>query len=119
MFIQDSYFTEDNYPIIIKPNVSALGTIKEIQPNFIGTQISFVHDDSFRDLLLFDPVVMYEKHNLLQNPVDKLLFDKNYLGTDIAQVMIFKGKRSGLIAIFGMDVDPRYKYIENFRDGIQ
>ena len=63
IFIQDSYFTEENYPFIIKPKVSTLGTIIEIQPNFIGTQISFVHDDTFRDLLAFDSVVMYEKHN--------------------------------------------------------
>ena len=33
--------------------------------------------------------------------------------------MIFKGKRSGIIHNFTMDVDPGYKYVERFRGGIQ
>ena len=33
--------------------------------------------------------------------------------------MIFKGKRTGIIHNFTMDVDPGYKYIEKFRGGIQ
>ena len=33
--------------------------------------------------------------------------------------MIFKGKRSGTIHNFTMDVDPGYKYSERFRGGIQ
>ena len=33
--------------------------------------------------------------------------------------MIFKGKKSGVIHNFTMDVDPGYKYIEKFRGGIQ
>ena len=33
--------------------------------------------------------------------------------------MIFKGKRSGRIFNFTMDVDPGYKYIEEFRGGVQ
>ena len=36
-----------------------------------------------------------------------------------AQGMIFKGKMSGIIHKFTMDVDPGYKYIEKFRGGIQ
>ena len=39
--------------------------------------------------------------------------------TDIAQGMIFKGKRSGIIRKFNMDVDPGYKNIEKFRGGVQ
>ena len=31
----------------------------------------------------------------------------------------FKGKRSGIIHNFTMDVDPGYKYIEKLRDGVQ
>ena len=42
-----------------------------------------------------------------------------FLETDIAQGMIFKGKRSGIIHNFTMDVDPGYKYIEKFRGGVQ
>ena len=33
--------------------------------------------------------------------------------------MIFKGKRSGIIHSFTMDVDPGYKNSEKFRGGIQ
>ena len=33
--------------------------------------------------------------------------------------MIFKGKRSGIFHYFTMDVDPGYKYIENFRGCVQ
>ena len=33
--------------------------------------------------------------------------------------MIFKGKRSGILHNFTMDVDPGYKYIEMFRRGVQ
>ena len=33
--------------------------------------------------------------------------------------MIFKGKRSGIIHKFAMDVDQGYKYIEKFQGGVQ
>ena len=33
--------------------------------------------------------------------------------------MIFKGKRTGIIHNFTMDVDLGYKYIEKFRGGVQ
>ena len=33
--------------------------------------------------------------------------------------MNFRGKRSGIIFNFTMDVSPCYKYIEKFRGGIQ
>ena len=33
--------------------------------------------------------------------------------------MIFRGKRSGILHNFTMDVDPGYKYIENFSGGVQ
>ena len=33
--------------------------------------------------------------------------------------MIFRGKRSGIIHNFTMDVDPGYKYIGTFRGGVQ
>ena len=33
--------------------------------------------------------------------------------------MIFKGKRSGVIFNFTMDVNPGYKYIHKFRGGVQ
>ena len=33
--------------------------------------------------------------------------------------MIFRGKRSGIIHNFTMDVDPGYEYIEKFRGDVQ
>ena len=33
--------------------------------------------------------------------------------------MIFKGKRSGIIHKFTLDVDPGYKYIEKFGGSVQ
>ena len=53
------------------------------------------------------------------NPVGILSFDNIFLERDIAKGKIFKGKRSRLIHIFTMDVDPGYNYIEKFRDGVQ
>ena len=55
-----------------------------------------------------------KKNNLSTNPVDISLFDKNFFGTDIAQAMIFKGERSGIIHNFTVDVDPGYENIEKF-----
>ena len=62
---------------------------------------------------------MWEEYNLSPNPVDNLSFDNIFIHTDIAQGMIFKGKRSGIIYSFTMDVDPGYKYTEKFHGGIQ
>ena len=33
--------------------------------------------------------------------------------------MIFKGKRTGNIHKFTMDIDPGFKYIQKFRGGVQ
>ena len=33
--------------------------------------------------------------------------------------MIFRGRRSGIVHNFVMDVSPGYRYIEKFRGGIQ
>ena len=38
---------------------------------------------------------------------------------DIAQGMIFRGKRSGIVHNFTMDVDPGYKHIDKFRGSVQ
>ena len=46
-------------------------------------------------------------------------FDNIFLESNIAQGMSFKGKRSGVVHNFTMDVDPGYKYIEKFRGGGQ
>ena len=63
-------------------------------------------DDSIRDLLGFNARTFYEEYTLSNNPVDILSFDKIIVETDIANGMIFKGKRTGIIHNFTMDVDP-------------
>ena len=49
-------------------------------------------DNSFRYLLGFHSITLYEEYNLSPNPVDILPFDNIFLETDIAQGMIFKVK---------------------------
>ena len=70
------------------------------------------------DLLKFNKTTIYEENNLSPNPVDILSFDNIFLETDIAKGMIVKGKRTGIIHIFTVDVDPGYKYFEKFRNGV-
>ena len=72
-----------------------------------------------RDLLGFNSVVIYEKYNLSQYPVDFLSFENNFIQTDIARCLIFRGKRSGIIRSFTMDVDPAYKKIQKVRGNFQ
>ena len=117
IIIDKEYFTESDYPFQIKPNFSTLGSIIEIIPQgqIQGPVISFVFNDSIRNLLGFNETILYKEYNLSPNPVDIISFDNIFLETDIAQGMIFKGKRSGIIHKFTMDVDPGYKYIEKFQ----
>ena len=117
IIIDKNYYTLENYPFTIKPNFSTLGSIIEISPQ--GAVITFVHDDSIGNLPGFSKTTKFEEYNLSQNPVDILSFDNIFIETDIAKGLIFKGKRSGIIHNFTMDVDPGYKYIERFRRGIQ
>ena len=117
ILIDKKYYTETTYPFTIKPNFSTLGSIITISPQ--GPIIGFVFEDSIGKLLGFGETILYEEYNLSPNPVDILSFDNIFIETDIAQGMIFKGKRTGIIHNLRMDVDPGYKYIEKFRGGIQ
>ena len=112
IIINEEYYTESNYPFTIKPNFSTLGSFIEILTE--GPVLTFVPDDSIRDLLGFKKTTIYEEYNLSPNPVDILSFDNIFVECDIAQGMNFKDKRSGIIHNFTMDVDPGYKYIEKF-----
>ena len=114
--IQDHYF-ESIYPFTIKPNFSTLGSTIEISTE--GPVITFALDNSIRDLLGFNKTTIYEEYNLSPNPADILSFDNIFFECDIAQGMIFKGKRTGIIHIVTMDVDPGNKYNEIFRGGVQ
>ena len=52
-------------------------------PENVDTQLSFVHDDSIPGFLGFEPVVLYDKYSLSDNPVDilssKNIFIETYL----------------------------------------
>ena len=117
IIIDQEHYTETNYPFNIKPNFSTLGSIIEISTQ--GPITTFIPDVSMGDLLGFNKTTIFEEYNLSPNPVDILSFDNIFLECNIAKGMIFRGKRSGIIHNFTMDVDPGYKYIEKFRGGIQ
>ena len=109
-------YTESIYPFTIKHNFSTLGSIVEISTQ--GLVVTFVPDDSIRDLLGFNKTKIYEEYNLPPNPVDIFSFENIFLERDIAHCMIFKGIRSGIIQNFTMDVYLGYKYIEKFHGGV-
>ena len=117
IIIDEEHYTEAIYPFNIKPNFSTLGSIIEISTQ--GPVITFIPDDSIGNLLGFDKTTIFEEYNLSPNPVDILSFDNIFIDTNIAQGLIFKGKRTGIIHNFTMDVDPGYKYIEKFYGGVQ
>ena len=117
IIIDEGHYNQVNYPFTIKPNFSTLGSIIEISTR--GPIISFQPDDSIGNLLGFNKRTIYEEYNLSPNPVDILSFDNIFIECDIAHGMIFKGKRSGIIFNFAMNVDPGYRYIEKFHGGVQ
>ena len=93
--IDEEHYTEANYTFTIKPNFSTLGSYLEISPQ--GPIISFMFEDSVKDLLGFNARTLYEEYNLSPNPVDILSFDNIFLECDIAQAMIFKVRESNII----------------------
>ena len=117
IIISEEHYTQANYPFKIKPNFSTLGSIIEISPQ--GPIISFMFDDSIRNLLGFNARIIYEEYNLSPDPVDIISFNNIFIETDIAKGMIFKGKRNRIIMNFTMSVSPRYKCICRFEGGVQ
>ena len=105
--IDEEPYTESNYPFTIKPNFSTLGSIIKISPQ--GPIMSFMFDDSMKDSLGFNARTLYEEYTASDYPVDISSFDNIFLECNITQGMIFKGKRSGIIHNFTMDVEPGYK----------
>ena len=117
IIIDDGYFNEENYPFVIKPIFSTIGSIIEISNE--ESAISFKPSDSIGSLLGFNKRTIYEEYNLSDNPVDILSFDNIFIECDIARGMVFKGKQTGIIFNFTMDVSPGYNYIHKFRGRIQ
>ena len=115
IIIDEGHFCENEYPFTIKPNFSTLGSIIEISPQ--GPTISFVSDDSIRNLLGFHEAILYKEYNLSKDLVDILSFDI-FLECDIAKGMIFKGTRSGVTHNWSMTVNPGQKYVKEFAGGI-
>ena len=109
---------EDCYiQITIPPGAYGIESMKNEMKRIIideepGPVIIFVPDDTTGDLLGFNETTMFEEYNLSPNPLDILSFDNVFLECNVAQGMIFKSKRSGIIPNFTMDVDPGYKYNE-------
>ena len=116
IILDEEHYTEANYPFKIKPIFSTLGPIIEISPQ--GPIISFMFDDSKKDLLGFHATTLYEEHNFSTNPVDILSFDNNFLECDIVQGMIFKGRKLSSNHNWTMTVDPTYKYVKKNSRGI-
>ena len=75
-------------------------------------------DDSIKDLLGFHARTLHEEYTPSNNPVDILSFDNIFVERDIAQGMIFKGRKSNIFHNWTMTVDPGYKYVETFSVGI-
>ena len=117
IIIDRGHFTEADNEFKIDPNFSTLGSIIEITDP--ESAISFKPSDSIGSLLGFNKRIIYEEYNLSDNPVDILSFDNIFLECNNAQGMIFRGKRSGLIHNFVMDVSPGYRYIEKFHRYIE
>ena len=117
IIIDEEHYTEANYPFKIKPNFSTLGSNIEISPQ--GPIISFMFDDSIRDLLGFNARTIYEQYSLSPDPVDIISSNNIFIETNITRGMIFRGKRSGIILNFTMSVSPGYKYICRFDGGVQ
>ena len=115
--IDEEHYTEANYPFNIKPNFSTPGSIIEISTQ--GSVITFAPDDSIGDILGFNKTTIFEVYNLSPNLVDILSYDNIFIETDIAKGMIFKGRRTGIVHNFTMDVDPGYKYIGKIYGGVQ
>ena len=116
IIIDQGYFNSEDYLFLIKPKFSTLRSIIEISNE--ESAISFIPDDSIRDLLRFTKTSKYETYNKSPNPVDIISFDNIFNENNIAQGMIFKGKRSGVIHNFTKTVNRGYKYVEHFEGGI-
>ena len=117
IIISEEHYTQANYPFKIKPIFSTLGSIIEISPE--RPIISFMFDDTIRDLLGFNARTLYEEYNLSPDPVDIISFKNIFIETDITKGMIFQGRRTGIIMNFTMFVSPGYKYICRFEGGVQ
>ena len=92
-----------------------MGCVIEVSSNITGSQVAFTPDDTIRDLLGFKPKVLHQEYNLSDYPVDILSLDNFFIQTKIAQGT----NESGVIHNFTIDVDTGYKFLKQFRGGVQ
>ena len=104
IIIDEEHYTEAIYPFKIKPNFSTLGSIIETSPQ--GPIKSFMFADSIKNLLGFNARTLFEEYTPSNNPVEIFSFDNIFLECDIAQGMIFRGRKSNFIHNWTMTVDP-------------
>ena len=90
VIFDEGYFFEAEYPFTIKPIFSTLVSIIEISG--LRPLISFLPDDSLRNLLGFNGTTIYDEYILSPNPVEILSFDKIFLETNNPYSIIFRGK---------------------------
>ena len=112
--IAKGQYSEKEYPFMIKPNFSTLCSILEIKPQ--GPIIGLLFEDSTGELLGFNETILWKEYTLSPNIIS---FDNIFIETNIAKGMIFKGRRTGIIHNFTMDVNLGYKYVEKYRGGVQ
>ena len=115
IIIDNSHYNKDEYPFMIRPNFSTLGSITE--KSLQGPTIGFVFDDNIGNLVGFHETILYKEYHLLHNPVDMSSFNNFFLESDFAKGMIFKGKRSGFIHNWTMAVNPGCKYAKKIAGG--
>ena len=77
IIIDEEHYTEETYPLTIKPNFSSLGSFIELPTR--RPVITFPPDDSIRDLLGFNKTTIYGEYNSPPNLVDILSFDNTFL----------------------------------------
>ena len=106
IIFDEEFYTEANYPFTIETNFSNLGSIVQISPQ--GPIIGFVFDDSIGNLLGLNETIFWEEYNTSPNPVEIISLDNIFTENDIANGMIFKSKRTGMIFNFTLDVNPGY-----------
>ena len=117
--IGEGHFTEDIYHFKFKPNFCTLGSTIETSSGVNGSQNGFNPKISIGVILVIKRKVIYKERNLSDYPADILSFDNFFLERDIAQRMIFRGKRSGKMHNFNMDVDLACKNIKKLRGRVQ
>ena len=87
--LDEGYIIEKEYPFSITPKFSTLGSIVKITPRRRWKN-KFVQDDTSRELLGFQTLVIHEEVNLSHNPVEMMSFDEIFLETEFAQGRLSK-----------------------------